>query len=111
MIHTIAMRLYRILGILEKDHGFADFDGLHRQVLNAVIEASMAGRSITNQEIVDLVITSRSSTYRKIGDLKAGGFLVDHWQDGLCYLNVGPKCQEHFDRLGAELEALNLGKA
>ena len=111
MVNTIAVRLYRILGILEKSHGLADFDGLHRQILNAVIDAHISGRGMTNQDVVALGLTSRSSTYRKLGDLKESGFISDHWQHGECFLTLGPKCQEHFDRVGTELKALDGVKA
>ena len=111
MSKSLALRLYQLLGVLEKSHGLADFDGLHRQVLNAVIEAHIAGTSITNQDIVELGITSRSSTYRKITDLKASGFLEDTWEQGVCYLSLGPECHEHFTKIGTILGTLAIDKA
>lgn len=106
MVNIVAMRLYQMLGILEKSHGLTVYDGLHRQVLNAVIDAHVAGHNITNQDIVDLGFTSRSSTYRKIGELKFGGFLADEWNQGICNLKLGPKSLEHFERVADELKVL-----
>ena len=111
MPQSLALRLYRLLGILEKSHGLARFDGLHRQVLNAVIEAQIAGKSITSQDIVDMGLTSRSSTYRKVSDLKENAFLVDRWEKGVCYLDLGPGCNEHFSKVDDLLRTLSVETA
>ena len=111
MSQSIGLRLYRLLGVLEKSHGLARFDGLHRQVLNAVIEAQIAGKPITSQDIVDLALTSRSSTYRKISDLKENGFLIDQWDQGVCYVNLGPGCKEHFSKVDDIIKALAIENA
>jgi hypothetical protein len=111
MSQSMGLRLYRLLGVLEKSHGLARFDGLHRQVLNAVIEAQVAGKPISSQDIVDLAFTSRSSTYRKISDLKENGFLVDHWEQGICYVNLGPGCKEHFSKVDDILKVLAVENA
>ena len=96
MPKSLALRLYGLLGQLEKHYGLAGFDGLHRQVLTAVINAHVAGTSITNQEVTELGITSRSSTYRKIAELKEAGLLEGTWKENNCYLSLGPKCDEYF---------------
>ena len=56
----------------------------------AVLDAERTGLRLTNQHIVDLNLTSRSSTYRKIADLKQLGFLSDIWDDNTCFLTLGP---------------------
>ena len=108
MAHSLGLRLYRLLGILEKSHGLADFDGLHRQILTEVIDAHIAGQRITSQNIIEKGLTSRSSTYRKVSDLKDNGFLVDHWDQGVCYLNLGPGCEQHFLKVGDILKGLTV---
>lgn len=107
MNKIVVMRLYRVLGVLEKSYRLTNLDGLHRQVLNAVIDAHVAGKTITNQQIVDLDITSRSSTYRKINDLKAIGFLNDEWIDGVCFLSIGRKCESYFEKANEALKGMS----
>ena len=87
------------------------FDGLHRQVLNAVIDANISGESITSQDIVEIGITSRSSIYRKIGDLKDAGFINEAWDKGVCYLVIGPECKKHLTKVGDVMGSLVIDKA
>jgi hypothetical protein len=86
----IGTKIYLLLSTLEAKHNLLWADGLHRQVLMAVLDAQRSGLRLTNQHIVDLNLTSRSSTYRKIADLKQLGFLSDIWDDTICYLTLGP---------------------
>ena len=111
MSQSLGLRLYQLLGVLEKSHGLAVFDGLHRQVLNAVIDANISGESITSQDIVEIGITSRSSIYRKIGDLKDAGFISEAWDKGVCYLVIGPECKKHLIKLGNAMGSLTIDKA
>ena len=76
-----------------------------------MIDAQDAGKSIVIQDIVDLGLTSRSSTYRKVSDLKENGFLVDRWERGVCYLDLGPECKQHFSKVEDILRALAFEKA
>ena len=96
MIKAIARRVYNLLGILEKTHGFDVFDGLHRQILNVILKAELDEKSISPTDVVELGLTSRSSTYRKINDLKRKGFIALEWKDEYCYLRIGPQCDELF---------------
>jgi hypothetical protein len=89
MSKNISFSIYSLLGIIEAKHNFLWADGLHRQVLIAVLDAERRGLRLTNQHIVDLNFTSRSSTYRKISDLKETHFLSDIWDDNICYLTLG----------------------
>ena len=108
---SFGLRLYQLLGVLEKSHGMAAFDGLHRQVLNAVIDAHLSGTAITSQDIVEQNFTSRSSTYRKIGDLKDVGFIDEAWDKGVCYLVLGPECDTHFKKVSDSMGSLVIDKA
>ena len=85
----IGTKIYLLLSTLEAKHNFLWADSLHRQVLMAVLDAERTGLRLTNQHIVDLNFTSRSSTYRKISDLKETHFLSDIWDDNICYLTLG----------------------
>jgi DNA-binding IclR family transcriptional regulator len=86
----LATKIYCLLSLLETKHNLSWADGLHRQILMAVLNAQCNGMRFSNQEIVDLNLTSRSSTYRKISDLKQLGFLSEIWDDTTCYLTLGP---------------------
>ena len=86
----LATKIYCLLSLLETKHNLSWADGLHRQILMAVIDTQHTGQRISNQQIVDLNLTSRSSTYRKIADLKQLGFLSEIWDDTTCYLSIGP---------------------
>ena len=58
------------------------------------VQGRHQGMRFTNQHIVDFNFTSRSSTYRKIADLKEWGFLSDMWDDTICYLKLGPSAND-----------------
>jgi DNA-binding IclR family transcriptional regulator len=91
---SIGFNIYSLLGVLEKKHNLMWADGLHRQVLMSVLEAHSSGVSISNQQIVDKGFTSRSSTYRKIAELKQLGFLSEKWNNATCNLELGPAALE-----------------
>ena len=106
MEHSLGFKIYSLLSVLERKHGMLWADGLHRQVFMAVLEAQLEGKSITNQQLVELEFTSRSSTYRKIGDLKQLGFISEKWEKGSCYLELGPTGQELLNDAGKNFSAL-----
>jgi len=89
MSKNISFSIYSLLGIIEAKHNFLWADGLHRQVLIAVLDAERKGLRLTNQHIVDMKLSSRSSTYRKISDLKDKDFISDIWDDDIFYLTLG----------------------
>jgi len=91
---NIGFKIYSLLGILETKHNLTWADGLHRQVLMAVLDAQIAGNTISNQQIVEKGFTSRSSTYRKIADLREHDFLSDKWDNAICNLELGPAALE-----------------
>jgi len=91
---SIGLKIYSLLGMLETKHDLLWADGLHRQVLMAVLDAQIAGNTISNQQIVEKGFTSRSSTYRKIADLRELGFLSEKWNNSTCNLELGPAALE-----------------
>ena len=91
---NIGFKIYSLLGILETKHNLTWADGLHRQVLMAVLDAQIADNTISNQQIVEKGFTSRSSTYRKIADLREHDFLSDKWDNAICNLELGPAALE-----------------
>jgi hypothetical protein len=105
MSKNISFSIYSLLGIIEAKHNFLWADGLHRQVLIAVLDAERTGLRLTNQHIVDLNLTSRSSTYRKISDLKQSGFLSEIWDDNICYLALGSAAISLFAAADNKLKA------
>ena len=89
MSKNISFIVYSLLGIIEAKHKLLRADGLHRQVLIAVLDAERKGLKLTNQHIVDMKLSSRSSTYRKISDLKKWGFISEIWDDNTCFVTLG----------------------
>lgn len=106
MSKNISFSIYSLLGIIEAKHNFLWADGLHRQVLIAVLDAERTGLRLTNQHIVDLQLSSRSSTYRKISDLKQSGFLSEIWEDTNCYLTLGPAADKMLSDTDNKLKAI-----
>jgi hypothetical protein len=86
---SVGFKIYTLLGILETKHNLNWADGLHRQVLMAVIDAHYTDKKLSNVDLVEMQFTSRSSTYRKIAELKDLGFLAEEWHEGVCYLILG----------------------
>ena len=107
MSHTIATKFYSLLMQIENKHNFDWADGLHRKILKAVMDAHLNNIRLNNNHIVDLNLTSRSSTYRKIADLKQFGFLSETWDNMICYLTLGPAAIEMLADTDKKLKALN----
>jgi len=103
----IGTKIYLLLSTLEAKHNLLWADGLHRQDLMAVLAAEGTGLRLTNQHIVDLNLSSRSSTYRKISDLKQSGFLSEIWDDNICYLALGTAAISMFAAADNKLKAIS----
>ena len=63
-------RLLSMLNMLERKHGIVNLDGHQREFLEIIVRQNAAGQIITPNDLVDLNLTSRSSTYRKLADLR-----------------------------------------
>ena len=103
----IGTKIYYVLSLLEAKHNMLWADGLHRQILMAVLASQRNGLKISNQQIIDLNLTSRSSTYRKISDLKQSGFLSEIWDDNVCYLALGTATIAMFAAADNKLKAIS----
>jgi hypothetical protein len=106
MSKNLSMDIVRLLADFENAHDMGELDSLHWDVLIAVMDAQKTGNSITNQSLVDLKFTSRSSTYRKIADMRKLGILVEKWDKGTCMLELGPKAEDFFSEAGVALQKL-----
>lgn len=106
---SIGIKIYTLLSTLETKHNLMWADGLHRQVFMAVLSAHRNGTRCSNQQIVELDLTSRSSTYRKIADLKQSGFLSEIWDDTTCYLALGPSALKMLEDADHNLKAFSEG--
>ncbi len=103
MSRNLSMSVVSLLAKFEKRHDMGGLDSLHWDVLIAVMEAQRSGKQVTNQDLVDLKFTSRSSTYRKIADMRKLGILVEKWNRGTCILELGPKAESFLDEIAPEL--------
>ena len=106
MSRNLSMSVVSLLANLEKRHAMGGLDSLHWDVLIAIMEANRVSKSMTNQDLVDCKFTSRSSTYRKIADMRQLGILVEKWDKGTCMLELGPKAEAFFEEAGAALKTL-----
>jgi hypothetical protein len=102
-MNRLGQNLFTLLGILEKKHNLTVLDGLHRQVLYFVMDCFAKGGAVSTTGVVEQNFTSRSSTYRKISDLRQMGFLAEQWQEGVCLILPGPKLDEFIAELGNEV--------
>jgi hypothetical protein len=59
---------------------------------------------------VDCKFTSRSSTYRKIADMRKLGILAEKWDKGICNLELGPKAHAFFEEAATALKSLPLSE-
>jgi hypothetical protein len=100
------MSVVSLLAQSEKRHAMGGLDSLHRDVFVAVMQAQRAGKTITNQDIVDMKFTSRSSTYRKIADMRKLEILAEKWNKGTCVLELGAKAEAFFEETDKALRAL-----
>ena len=58
--------------------------------------------AVSTVNVVEQHFTSRSSTYRKISDLREMGFVMEQWREGVCMILPGPKMDQFIADLGAE---------
>jgi hypothetical protein len=58
-----------------------------------------AGQIITPNDLVDLNLTSRSSTYRKLADLRELNLIKEDWIDGQCQLSAADGTKEFINSL------------
>ena len=101
-MNKLGQNLFTLLGILEKKHNLTTLDGLHRQVLYFVMDCFAKDGAVSTVNVVEQHFTSRSSTYRKISDLREMGFLMEQWREGVCMILPGPKLDQFIAELGAE---------
>jgi len=91
MSKNMSMNVVSLLSTLEKRHDMGELDSLHWDVLIAVMEAQRASKSMTNQNLVDCKFTSRSSTYRKIADMRKLGILAENGTKAFAIWNWAPR--------------------
>jgi len=83
---TQPQKFLMLIGQLETKHQFAELDGLHRVILFQILDACFSGQNITINQILDKKLSSRSSVYRKISDLKKYEFIIENWDGFICHL-------------------------
>ncbi len=83
---TQSQKFLMLIGSLETEYQFADLDGLHRIILFQILDACFSGNNITVNQILERKLSSRSSVYRKISDLKKDEFITEEWYGYICHL-------------------------
>lgn len=83
---TQSQKFLMLIGSLETEYQFSELDGLHRVILFQIIDTCFKGNHITMNQILERKLSSRSSVYRKIADLKRGEFITEQWDGYICHL-------------------------
>ena len=83
-----------------------DLDGHQRMFLEAIVSRSAAKQLVTPNDLVDMNLTSRSSTYRKIAELRALNLITEQWVDGKCCLSPSNATTDFAEKLELGFKAL-----
>ena len=86
VVLTHSQKFLMLLGKIETKHQFTELDGLHRMILFQILDTCFSGNNITINQILDKKLSSRSSVYRKISDLKKYEFITEKWDGYICHL-------------------------
>lgn len=89
MSQTLA-RLFSALSALERKYGLAELDPEERAIFGFIASELAAGRQPAMQDVLAAGLTSRSTAYRKVANLKDCG-LIEHKQKAdLDYFALSP---------------------
>lgn len=88
-----------MLNTLEREHGLLNLDGHQRLFLEAIVSRTVAKQQVTPNDLVDMNLTSRSSTYRKLADLRELNLIKEDWIDGQCQLSAADGTKEFINSL------------
>ncbi len=102
----VTERLLSLLNMLERKHGIMNLDSHQREFLEFVVRQNAANKIVTPNDVVDLALTSRSSTYRKLADMRALNLLKEEWIDGQCRLTAAEGTTEFLNSLQTGIQLL-----
>ena len=88
-----------MLNTLEREHGLLNLDGHQRLFLEAIVSRTAAKQHVTPNDLVDMNLTSRSSTYRKLADLRELNLIKEDWVEGQCHLSAADGTKEFINSL------------
>ena len=97
-----------MLNTLEREHGLLNLDGHQRLFLEAIVSRSAAKQHVTPNDLVDMNLTSRSSTYRKIAEVRALDLVSEEWIDGKCCLSPSHATTNFIEKLEIGFKALKV---
>jgi hypothetical protein len=100
-------RLLTMLNMLERKHGFMSLDVHQREFLQFIVRQDAHNEIVTPNDLVDLNLTSRSSTYRKLADLRNLNLIKEDWIDGQCRLSAAEGTTEFFNSLQHGIQLLS----
>ena len=103
-------RFLTLLNMLERKHGIMQLDDQQRQFLEFIVKKNAEDQIVTPVDLVDLNLTSRSSTYRKLADLRLLNLIKETWVDGQCLLSAAAGTTEFVDSLQHGIQLLNLNE-
>ncbi len=99
-------RLLNLLNMLERKHGITNLDSHQREFLEFIVRQGAAGLTVTPNDVVELNLTSRSSTYRKLADLRELNLIKETWIDGQCQLSAADSTKEFVTSLRNGIQLL-----
>jgi hypothetical protein len=103
-----AQKLLSMLNTLEREHGLLNLDGHQRVFLETIVSRSAAKQHVTPNDLVDMNLTSRSSTYRKIAELRALNLITEQWINGKCCLSPSNSTTDFAEKLETGFKALKV---
>ena len=103
-----AQKLLSMLNTLEREHGLLNLDGHQRLFLEAIVSRTVAKQQVTPNDLVDMNLTSRSSTYRKIAELRSLNLITEEWIGGKCCLTPSHATTDFAEKLEIGFKALKV---
>jgi hypothetical protein len=87
MSQTLA-RLFSALSALERKYGLAELDPEERAIFGFIAGEVAEGRQPAMQDVLTAGLTSRSTAYRKVANLKDCGLIEHRQRAGMDYFAI-----------------------
>jgi len=87
MSQTLA-RLFSVLATLERKYGLSELDPEERAIFGFIAGELAEGRQPAMQDVLAAGLTSRSTAYRKVANLRECGLIEQKQRGGLEYFAI-----------------------
>lgn len=89
MSQTLA-RLFSVLATLERKYGLSELDPEERAIFGFIASERAEDRQPSMQDILAAGLTSRSTAYRKVANLRECGLIENKQRGGMDYFAISP---------------------